>query len=206
MNLSRILRDHDRNYASIDSVLSALRVTSAALATLNDGDAFFVSVSAAKNATQTYEVRFQTPNSMDEVHLLLDFSGAKETKVALYEGTTKTHVALNALTPTNKNRNSSAASTATVCHTPAGSGDGTLLFSETFGAGKKIGGQAREDSELILKRNTAYLLRLTSNAASNTVNAVLDWYEVRTQTYTTTTTTTTTTSSTSTTSSTTTTP
>ena len=199
MNLSRILRDNDRNYVSVDAIFNALRVIDASEASLTDGDAFSLSISAAKDSTETYEVRFQTPNSMTETHMLLDFSGVLETAVALYETTTKTHAAGSALTPVNRNRNSSETSAATVCHTPGGAGDGTLIFSETFGAGKKIGGRVRSDSEVILKRNTAYLLRLTSNANNNTVNALMSWYEVRTQTYTTTTTTPTTTTTTTTT-------
>ncbi len=197
MSITRLIKDKDKNaYAKVDAAISALRMIDAAHAEVHEGEAFMVSGSAAAAAEATYEVRFQTPNSMKECHMMFKASSSLEMRVQIFETTTKTHVGNNALTPLNRNRNSNETSTATVCHTPGDTGDGDVMFDETVGTTGKSGGITRSDAEFILKRNTAYLVKLTSNKASNTLNAELDWYEERTATYTTTTTSTTTTTTT----------
>ena len=203
--INRIIRDKRGYYAKVDQVVGALRAIDIGHSEIHSGESFTVNQVATKNAGQSHEVRIQTPNSMTEVHFLLRVSSSGASTVYLYETTSKTHAAGNAITPTNRNRNHKGTSTCKVCHTPGGAGDGTQIYSEAMGVGKNQGGESRATSEFILKRNTAYLIKYTSAAASCNLNMELDWYEERTVTYTTTTTTTTT-STTSTTSSTTTAP
>jgi len=50
-------------------------------------------------------------------------------------------------------------------------------FRTALGAGKKVGGSHRGTEEWILKRNTLYAFRCTSNADNNVVQMNLDWYE-----------------------------
>ena len=111
------------------------------------------------------------------------------TQAWLYEATTLQHVVANAITPVNRDRNSSNTSGMTVCHTPLGnssssSGDAVevILATQAWGTPGKgtspgFGGSARGSAEWILKQNTAYLLEVISAAASNIVSIELDWYE-----------------------------
>lgn len=200
----RMIRDKYNTDLKLDALEQALHVITASHYQIHEGESFLASKAAAANSSDTLEVYVKTPNSMKEIHMFFRLTGALETKFEIFEGTSKTYNASNKLTPYNRNRNSNTSSSITdadICHTPGGSGDGTSLISETIADGKFSGGTRDTGDEWILKRNTAYLIRLTSNANSNNLTVELDWYEERTETYTTTTTTTTTTTSSTTTTS-----
>lgn len=169
---------------------------------LHEGNFYHVHKTATLNSTNTLEMRIAPANGMTECHLVIRMQSSLAATLQVYEGTGKTHAAANAITPTNRNRNSKSASVATVCHTPDGSGDGTEILAFVCGTGGALtgaGGDRSDGQEIILKRNTAYLVRVTSGSNTNPVNISLEWYEERTETYTTTTTSTTSTSSTTTT-------
>ena len=135
------------------------------------GLVFHVSETATKGNTETYEVRLATPTA-GQVLLVAEFAASGSADVLIAETTTKTHVGGNALTVKNLNRNSSNAWTSNICHTPGGSGDGTTLLNLKLGGGE---GMAR-CQPLYLKLNTAYLIRVTSNAAGNALTVNLTWH------------------------------
>ena len=186
------------NHVTVDSTSSSLKTITPPHYALHRGRCFSCNTTAAKAETQTQIVRFQSPVSLTQCHMLFKASASLEFKMDIYIDTTLTHVGDNALTIRNRNQNSKVATKSIACHTPAGSGNGTLVFSETVG-GSFMGGSIAEGEGFILKRNTAYAIILTSNKAANTVNLTLSWVEEQADTYTTTTTTTSTTSTTSTT-------
>jgi hypothetical protein len=130
------------------------------------------------------ELRFKTPNTTKWGHWVAIIDGSGETDVELFETTVKTHVVPNALTPRNRNRNFPDASVMEVCHTPGAGADGTSLAVVNFGTdtgvgGNRVvgGGQSGGRDEIVLKQNTAYLLRITSGTDGNRINVLLDWYE-----------------------------
>jgi hypothetical protein len=98
--------------------------------------------------------------------------------VEFFEGATYSATGTAAVTP-NRNRNSVYTAGLRVFYTPTITGTGTAtLFRKALGSGKIAGGQARDDNEIILKQNTAYLLRITEgNVAATNINWEIDWYE-----------------------------
>jgi hypothetical protein len=79
----------------------------------------------------------------------------------------------------NRNRNFPDNNTTVIYENPVGVVGADLLQDYWLGAGKnKGGGEARDSEEILLKQNTAYLLRLTEqNIQATVVNIVFDWYE-----------------------------
>ena len=59
--------------------------------------------------------------------------------------------------------------------------DGTLLSGQSFGVAgnqnKSKSGGAKREQEIILKQNTKYIFRVTSNGAGNIVSYRAEWYE-----------------------------
>jgi hypothetical protein len=72
----------------------------------------------------------------------------------------------------------------TICHTPGAGADGTQIAKVMFGldsgvGGNRIlaGGEAGGRAEIILAKNTAYLIRIASGTDGNRITSILDWYE-----------------------------
>lgn len=149
---------------------------------IHDGNSFVVSEQVQLADAGTREYRIATPNTTRWAHMIVVIDGSLDTTVEIYETTTKT--AGTAMTARNRNRNSANAATTTITHTPGGAGDGTLIWTTRFGndsgpAGKGgTGGGSRGVDEWVLKQNTAYLIRITSNSADNNVATQFDWYEL----------------------------
>lgn len=153
---------------------------------IHDGNAYFLTYADTIGDAGTIEIRFQTSNTTKWPHMLFAVSSTGETDVDLYEVTPKTHVAANLLTPINRDRNKGMNSEMTFCHTPGGGGDGNLLgeflYGLDTGTGSKtviFGGSENIRAELILRQNTAYLLRVTSGTNGNRMTIIFDWYEHR---------------------------
>ncbi len=121
------------------------------------------------------EVRFATPDTTKWAHMIWSFTNDAAYSVTVFEGTTTTHEAGNVLTPMNANRNSAETSGLTICHTPGAGADGSIIWSFAGGANKTVT-TATNREEFMLKRNTAYLVRL-SGAQNDLAHILLDWYE-----------------------------
>lgn len=166
----------------LDSSTSAISTVDYAHHEIHGGSAFLVVYSALANDTALIEVRFATPDTTKWAHMTIIVESAIASTIQLWEGTTKTHNASNAIVPLNRNRNSSTASGLTVCHTPTGTESGTAALTEYVGAASvsgrvTAGGSANSRAEFVLKQNTAYLIRATSRADGNALAIILDWYE-----------------------------
>jgi hypothetical protein len=104
--------------------------------------------------------------------------------MSVYEDTTFTHNASNAIVSVNRNRPLAATMTGVLqeaCHTPDGSGNGTAIVENVpVGAGgnavQRGAGQGRDQNEFILKPDTAYLISAQSLADNNKVNIGIDYY------------------------------
>ena len=149
---------------------------------IHAGSAYFTVYSALKDTAGLIEVRIGTPNTTKWAHMTIAMDAALAATAQLWEGTTKTDVSGNRITPMNRNRNSTNTSGLTICHTPAGSEAAAAALTQYFGAsatGGRVaqGGSVNTRAEFILKQNTAYLLRCTSRADGNAVSIILDWYE-----------------------------
>jgi hypothetical protein len=166
----------------VDSSTNCLTILDYAHHEIHSGSHYFCAYSALKANTETIEVRFATPDTTTWAHMTIDVECALAGTVEMWEATTKTHVALNAITPWNRNRNSTNSSGLTICHTPGGAEAAAAGLTEYVGAASVSGrvaggGEATSRAEFVLKQNTAYLLRATSRADGNALSIILDWYE-----------------------------
>ena len=101
--------------------------------------------------------------------------------ITVYRDTTFTHNASNTVNQYNKNDASENTSPITeACHTPDGSGSGDK-FIETLPVGTSgkfnVGaGNIRDANEIILAKNTAYLIEAQSTADNNKITIGVDFY------------------------------
>ena len=120
-----------------------------------------------------------TPDTDTYAHFVIGGDTITSTVLlAMYEGTTYSDPGI--VEPMiNRNRNFPDDNTTELYETPTITDLGTRLLQITMGAGKNSeGGSSRDDNEIVLKRNTAYLIRATEqNIASTVVNLKFDWYE-----------------------------
>lgn len=147
---------------------------------IHAADGFVLCRNLALPAGNNDEIRIQTADTAKWPHFTFSIVSDSIVTAIFYEDTNLTHVAENILTPINRNRNSSKNSGLIICHTPAGSGDGDPIWQGAAGSGGFLTsspGQVGTRGEIILKQNTAYLMRI-SGASGDAVNIVLDWYEL----------------------------
>lgn len=163
-----------------DNTTSALVTVTNEHHHIHEGEAYLVVYSALKNNAETFEIRFQTADSPIWEHMVISIVSALAATIEIWKATTKTDVSNNRLTPFNHNQNYPDNSTLIVCHTPGGSQAGDAWITEYIGSasanGKGDGGGVSSRPEIILKSNTAYLLRVTSRANANAITAYLDYY------------------------------
>lgn len=130
------------------------------------------------SSAETMEYLVTTPNTTRWAHMMFDLDGSAITQFELYEGATVSGSV--AQTPGNNNRNSSTTPGVTVHKAISGSALGTRIHIYKGGsssAQSRSGGQARNDTEIILKQNTKYVLKITSGSDNNLCNVRLEWYE-----------------------------
>ncbi len=167
----------------MDASTNSLQVVDYAHHEIHGGSLFeFTDYDADLDAAQTMEYIIRTPNTAEWAHFFLAVDGALQTLVELYEDTTHTVGAAQRVI--NTNRNVADNNTTDVFASNDDNADGTLIFENLFGidAGVGInsisgGGQVRAAHEYILKQDTDYLLKITSNTANNVVSIKLRWYE-----------------------------
>jgi len=172
----------DLERSKFDAATNAVVRISDAHKETHDGNHFVVSEVNSLDDTNTREYLVTTPNTTKWSHFMLTVIGSLDTKIDVYEDTTKTGG--TGLTEHNRNRNSSTTATTTVAHTPSGAGDGTLIFTMRFGhdtLSTALGGivdTSRGENEWVLKQNAKYLIRITSNTDGNNITSILNWYEL----------------------------
>lgn len=146
---------------------------------LHGGDHFYISgYSGTLNNGDKYELVITTPNTTKWAHVIYEFQSILGMTYELYEGAVASSSATHTIF--NNNRNSSVTSGLTAGFNSTVTSDGTMIRQRKFGsssASARVGGEVRGDSEIILKQNTTYLLRCTSNANANYVSGVMSWYE-----------------------------
>lgn len=135
------------------------------------------SVEIASGATQDYMII--TPDTTKWAHMLFDIDGSAITQWQLYEGSDKNPTTEQVTG--NNNRNSLVAATTKIYKgTSGGTTDGNLIHQYKSGsstAQSRGPSSVRNDSEIILKQNTKYILRVTSGTNGNLTNLRLEWYE-----------------------------
>lgn len=142
---------------------------------LHEGDRYVATGTVTLGTVnETHDIAFNTPNSADLAHMVIDVYSSGASNYVLYEGGTVS----GGGTVASYNRNRSSANTAsvTVLGTPSVSATGTAIFEHHQGAGRDAG-ISRDKNEWMLAANQTYLMRITAEATSNDVNWTLEWYE-----------------------------
>jgi len=125
---------------------------------------------------------FRTPNTNKRIHIIFDVGVSGGVQVDLYESPTITADG-TAITPFNNDFNRNDVSVLLVFKDPTVTADGTLKTSTRIGASgpgnsDKVGGNLRPGSEYILKQNTNYILKITSDANDTKATMIAEYYEV----------------------------
>ena len=164
-----------------DSSTSALLSIDYAHHEIHSGSHYFYQShhDMAKNSVNDHLII--TPDTDKYSHMVfLVNSSAGQIHVEISEGATYSSIGTLEV-PRNRNRNFPDAAGTLIYETPTITGQGTVLISGKYGIDDKklsSGGTGRGDSEIVLKRNTVYLFRVTETNIDNTVlNITLDWYE-----------------------------
>ncbi len=158
---------------------------------VHEGEHFHITgaLSGALADTDDYLIAFKTPNTAKLIHFLPGAWSKGQGRLELLEGATWTQGTGSAIPVWNSNLDDGSSSTILedraqpaftasdevmtgVTITAAGTVKGDL----TVGDGK-AGEGARADHEIVLKRDTQYTLRYTSEAASGQCRLFPTWYE-----------------------------
>ncbi|NTU69325.1 hypothetical protein HGB13_00635 [bacterium] len=146
---------------------------------IHAGDHFLYAdcLTLASAGTQDYLIT--TPNTTKWSHLSWEVDGSAITAVDVYEGSDKSGTTLQTIV--NNNRNSTKTSGNTIHKgTSGGTTDGTKIWCHKSGSvtnQSRSGASSEQSSEIILKQNTKYIIRITSGTNDNLVNLNLGWYE-----------------------------
>lgn len=173
------------NGLTVDSISKDLAVIQHAHEEIHEGIHFIASdVVTGLGASTTQLYLLKTPNTSKRIHMLIVISSAPGSTVTIFEGPTITSNG-SAMNPRNSERNfSDTAATLQVFKSPSVSGNGTQLDIEEIGSGNAAGkfngttSNDRNETELILKQNTAYLISIVTLSASTDITSKFLWYEV----------------------------
>lgn len=142
---------------------------------IHKGSHFVISGCDVLGVSDVLEFTITTPNTIKWSHLLFYISTYGNATLEIFENTTNI-VAGSTIIPINSNRNNTDSSVNSIKKDPTSVTAGDLLFTFLSGSNKNVGLFSREN-ELILKQNTSYLFRITSNASTNLTCYNGEWYE-----------------------------
>lgn len=173
----------------LDGVSQAITTIDSLHHEIHEGDAYSINFyDVSKGDGTTINAYFKTPNTSKRIHCFFQWSASGAAFGRILEAPTVTsNTGTNAKDIYNKNRNSSNTSEVVDNATsPAAgkfatdvtiTGNGTILSVEYSGAAKSVGGESRNESEFVLKPNTAYVFQVESDAAGLTLALRVGWYE-----------------------------
>jgi len=149
---------------------------------INEGNHFFVANFETVDDDDSIDFVVEAPDSDTALHMIFEVEGTSQTEFRIYENATV--AADGSVTAAiNNNRNSNNSSVATVRKDPTISNVGTLIFSQSKGlAGTPASkadseGLVKRGREIVLKRNSKTLFRITSKDDGNIISYVGEWYE-----------------------------
>lgn len=164
----------DRVHNSIVSIGAVHRET-------HEGRHFFVNKSATIDNGESLSIRFKTGDEKD-IHAIFNAYASAGSTLQLFEDSTVTHVAANALTKQNFNRRLISQSVmGDICHTPSGNEIRSAFRQYRVGSDKSASGSGdRGETEFVLRHNTVYHMKITADSNGTEVVLDVDWYEAET--------------------------
>ena len=148
---------------------------------LHEGNHFEIAGSFSLASADTSLIVFDVADTTKYSHMLFSFDVLAATTIVISEGGAYIR-APDTLNIVNNDRNSSTVSVmdtvfAIYNDSTLISRYGTTLFTHTLGASQKTAGSLMRESELILKNDSLFVVKITSDAASNKVDYEFLWYE-----------------------------
>jgi len=176
-----VLYDNAGNAVAVDSTTLCLETVDHSRSAIHNGEHYYYSDYHDIVQNTVDEHLIITPNTTAWAHMSFEISSsAGQVIIELSEGAT---VSSNGTPESifNRNRNFAANNTTLIYSAPTVLTQGTVIGAAKFGVGdKKItaGEISTSESEMVMKQNTIYLLRITElNIANTTVNLSIDWHE-----------------------------
>jgi hypothetical protein len=184
-------RSSDSTYQPVrlDQATHALKAVDYAHSEIHKGAHFMAHYYATgKNDGETINIYLKTPNTTKWGHMVMQWSASGAAFGRIREAPTVTsNTGTNGQAINNNNRNVATASDMVDNATSPAAGKfgvdvtitaaGTIIYEEYAGAAKNQGGIGRNDEEIILDQNAAYVFEVESDAAGLTLSMNLLWYE-----------------------------
>jgi len=165
-----------------DTVTGCLAIVPFEHKEIHEGNSYYAyDVDTDMDSTEQKQYIITTPNTTAYAYLVYSIVATVGATLSIYE--TTTYSGGTAMTEYCRDRNTTAANTTTLKHTPTvASVSGTLIYQELIGVGTAYSGSkniliSRADNEMVLKKNTAYCFELEGTADNNKVSILFDWYE-----------------------------
>ena len=148
---------------------------------VHDGYHFTTGLSTTIVANSTYFILVTAPNTAVEPHIQFNISAQAAATIGFYSAPTAASTGVVTYTPNNNNQRSTEAATVTVKTVASSDVTSTGDYLEGYAIGAnappvRVGGDAANRNEWILKTNTAYLFKLNS-VSTNTITYNISWYE-----------------------------
>ena len=146
---------------------------------IHAGSHFFYTDSVELDSAAVQNYLITTPDTTKYAHMIMLATGSAITQIQIYEAGDRNGTTLQ--TVFNSDRNSLTAATVTIHKgTSGGTTDGSLVWQRKSGSAagaSRTGMETTRGGEKILKRNTKYIVRITSGTNDNLTNVQFDWYE-----------------------------
>jgi len=179
-----LARNGKPRHSKIDTTTHVIPAMEYEHYTIHNGFHYFYTDRFNLAATSdTKEYFLSTPEITPVVHMKFIFEGTAITQFDVYEGPAKLPTTDSAATVFNSNRNSTNTAELTIDTEVVSStdSDGTLIRTYRGGAAtqqSRQGEAAKSDEEIVLKRDSAYLIRFSTGTAGNLCDMTLLWYEL----------------------------
>lgn len=143
---------------------------------VHQGKSFIYTRNDTLNSDISVNIGMYLPVTSNVCHLLFLANGKSQYTLKIFEDAVYTGG--TPITAKNRNRiyKNTLHQTLLVLN-PTITNVGTELLNEIVGIGQQSGGDSRDNNEWILSPETYYLLRITSNSASNVINQLVEFYE-----------------------------
>lgn len=175
-------RSSDQTYQPIrlDKATNTLQTMEYEHREIHAGSHFYLQGYLEFGAASTVDLAIITPDTTKWAHMTFSFETTGETLFQIYEVSDFDGDG-GVVTPLNNNRNSTNASVLTITTDPTVNSYGNLIGASLVGVTtnptKSSGGLVARNNELILKQNTKYIFKFTSNSANNNISYAAEWYE-----------------------------
>jgi hypothetical protein len=140
------------------------------------GRSFSLDHTYTLNTNATHDHILVSPDTTRNAHLIVIIMSKGDCSYELYEDPTCTYN--TEVVTINRNRNSANVNTTKVYNLITLTNQGTLVAFQRIGlGGPQSQGGLQESTEVVLKRNTNYLIRVKSNENGNIISSSTRWYE-----------------------------